>query len=124
MARAAAALLGAALTSLAACDGGGEREVREIKIENPHHEQLQALSEPMQKLGLMRAIRDSGKQCKRVESAAYQEDHQGLAMWVARCADERLWAIFIAPSGDIQVRNCDEAAQLGLPQCRPPGAAS
>ena len=112
----AALLLGAA----AACDGGSpEGNVTRIEVANPHHDQLAALSPPSQRLGLMRAIRDSGKRCQRVDSAAYQEDYRGMKMWVALCNDGRHWAIFIAPNADLQVRDCAEAAQLNLPQCRP-----
>lgn len=121
MAARAAAIVLPSLAFLAGCDGGEESTpVREIRIENPHHEQLAALSEPMQRLGLMRAIRDSGKRCKRVEAAAYQEEYRGLAMWVALCSDDRAWAVFIAPTGDLQVRACEETEQLGLAQCRIP----
>lgn len=121
--RARTALLVAPALLAAGCDGGGEtadRTVRSITIENPHHQQLEALSPEMRRLGLMRAIRDSGKRCKRVEAAQFQEHYRGLAMWVALCADERAWGVFIAPTGDIQVRACEEAAQLDLPQCRLP----
>jgi len=115
---------GAAL-ALASCggesapgnDGGGQ-----IKIANPGHDQLMRLSPPMQKLGLMRAIRDTRNQCKRVDAAAFQQDYRGMAMWVAACSNTGAWAVFIAPNGDLQVRDCDHAAQLGLPQCRIPAA--
>jgi hypothetical protein len=114
----AATLLAGALV-LAGCDGGEpSQDVRQIKVANPHHDQLQALSEPMRMLGLMRAIRDSGNRCKRVDAGAYQEDHRGLAMWVARCSDSGHWGVFIAPNADIQVRSCAHMAQLDLPRCR------
>ena len=120
----------AALLALAAsaCDGGGaERQQRgPTKIINPYHDQLKALSPFMQRLTLMRAIRDNGNRCQRVEGGRYQEDYRNLAMWVALCNDARYWAVFIAPNGDTQVRQCTEARQLGLPQCRPvtgPGAS-
>ncbi len=109
----------AALT-LAGCEQGEPTPDRKhIRVANPHHDQLVALSEPMQRLGLMRAIRDSGRRCTRVEAAAYQQEHRGMEMWVALCDDGRHWGIFIAPNGDIQTRNCAEHNQLDLPQCRP-----
>ena len=43
----------------------------------------------------------------------------GMAMWIALCEDSRHWAVFIAPNGDTQVRNCADMHQLSLPQCRP-----
>lgn len=106
---------------LVACDGGGQQPaqpVKQIEVRNDHHEGLMALSPDLQRLALMRAIRDSGKRCQRVDAGAYQETYRGLKMWVARCNDERSWAVYIAPNGDVQVSNCADAAQLGLPQCR------
>ena len=91
-----------------------------IKIANPHHEGLAKLSEPMRHLALMRAIRDTGHRCKRVESGAHQQEHEDLQMWVARCEDRRLWAVFIGANANIQVRNCADAQRLGLPPCRAP----
>jgi hypothetical protein len=116
----AAAALAAATSG---CDQGQPAEnVQRIRVANPHSDRLSALSEPMRYLGLMRAIRDSGKRCQRVESGRYQEDYRGLAMWVALCNDGRHWAIFIAPNADIQVRDCAQMRQLRLPQCRPVAA--
>lgn len=114
-------ILAAACAALAACgdSGGGEpRNVTRIAVENEHHDGLLALSEPMRNLALMRAVRDSGMRCQRVERGAFQQQHEALPMWVAQCEDQREWAIFIAPNGDIQVRNCADAGQLGLPECR------
>lgn len=90
-----------------------------IRVANPHSDQLKQLSPLNQRIGLMRAIRDSGKRCRRVDALGYQEDYRQMAMWVALCDDGRHWAIFIAPNADVQVRNCDEHEQLDLPVCRP-----
>lgn len=112
--------IGLAALTLSGCERGEPTPDRKhIKVENPHHDQLAALSEPMQRLGIMRAIRDSGRRCTRVEAAAHQQEYRGMEMWVALCDDGRHWSVFIAPNGDIQTRNCDEHAQLDLPQCRP-----
>ena len=100
-------------------------EARPTKITNPYHDQLVALPGELQRLGVMRAIRDNGRRCQRVEAARYQEDYRQMAMWVALCSDSRYWSVFIAPNGDTQVRECEHMDQLGLPQCRPvtgPGA--
>ncbi len=114
---AAAAVL--SLLGVAGCDQGRPPEdVKHIRIANPHSAQLAALPEPLRKLGLMRAIRDSGKRCRRVEAGSFQQDYRGLAMWVALCNDGRHWAIFIAPNADIQVRDCAQMRVLRLPQCR------
>lgn len=114
---AAAVLL---LLGTAGCDDGRAPEgARHIRIANPHHDQLAALPENLRRLGLMRAIRDSGRRCRRVEAGRYQQDYRDLAMWVALCNDGRYWAIFIAGNADIQVRECAHMRELDLPQCRP-----
>lgn len=116
----AAAALAASLAALAACeDGTPPRNVTHIAIANPYNDRLRALAPPMQRLGLMRAIRDNGNRCHKVEAVAEQGDHRGLAMWVALCDDDRHWAIFIGPSGDTQVRDCADAGRLHLPVCHP-----
>lgn len=106
---------------LGACGEGPPSNAADpvIRIENPGSDRLKALTPLNQRIGLMRAIRDNGKRCRRVERGAYQEEYQGMAMWVALCNDGRHWAVYIAPNEDVQVRDCAEAAQLGLPQCRP-----
>ncbi len=119
----AVAALGLAL-ALAACDsGGGEpTQARSIAARNPHVEQLKSLSEFNRGMGLRRATRDSGQRCKKVESSGYQQDYKNLSMWTLRCSDGE-YAVFIAPSGDVQVRQCRDLPTLGLPQCRFPAAA-
>ncbi len=119
--------LALALVVLAA--GGCEEAPREprppTKIINRYHDQLLALPDQLQRLGVMRAIRDNGRRCQRVEATAYQQDFRDMAMWVALCSDGRHWALFIAATGDTQVRECRDAAELDLPPCRPitgPGA--
>ncbi|MDP8993965.1 MAG: hypothetical protein M3N07_03120 [Pseudomonadota bacterium] len=114
-----------AAAALAALLPGCERDAPaldpqpKVKIRNEPHEALQRLPDNLRRIGLMRAIRDTGNNCPlRVESSAYQGEHEGLAMWTARCDDNRQWAIFLAPNGDVQVRNCADMAQLGLPACR------
>ncbi|HWT13631.1 MAG TPA: hypothetical protein VN231_12810 [Allosphingosinicella sp.] len=121
----AAALISLPLAAMACGDSQPSEERPATKIANPHHDQLMALSDQLQRLGVMRAIRDNGKRCQRVEATAYQQDYRNMAMWVALCSDGRHWSLFIAPNGDTQVRDCAEARQLALQQCRPvsgPGA--
>lgn len=118
------ALTLAASIGVAACESGDPPENRtQIKVANPGHDSLLRLSSLNQRIALMRAIRDNGRRCQRVDGARYQEDFRGMVMWVALCSDQRHWAIFIAPNGDTQVRDCADAAQLRLPQCRPVVAA-
>ena len=112
--------LSALALALAGCGQEAPGEDRPAtKIANPGHDQLTALPADLQRLGVMRAIRDNGKRCRRVEATAYQQDYRNLAMWVALCDDGRHWALFIAPNGDTQVRDCAHADRLDLPQCRP-----
>ena len=114
-----------ALIGLAACDGGGApTPVQKIEVANPMHQQLLALSPANQGLGLRRAIMDSRYRCKRVEAHGFQQDHNALKMWVVRCSDASPYAVFLAPSGDVQVRRCNDAASLGLPACRLPEVAT
>ncbi len=113
-----------AFAALALMIGGCEQgdlpeNVTKISVANPHSDRLKTLPQDLRHLGLMRAIRDSGRRCKRVVNGGHQQQHQGMAMWVAMCEDGRHWAIFIAPNADLQVRLCEDMDRLDLPQCRP-----
>lgn len=113
------------LLLLAGCGQVEQSEdMTQIVVENPHSDRLKALSPDLRNLGLMRAIRDNGRRCKRVVNGGYQQQHSSMAMWVAMCEDGRLWSIFIAPNADVQVRECTDMDTLGLPQCRPPAAST
>jgi hypothetical protein len=90
-----------------------------IEIANPGSDQLKALSPLNKRVGLLRAIRQSGIRCPGVLTGAYQQQYRDLAMWVALCGNGKYYAVFIAPTDDVQVRECTEHAQLGLPACRP-----
>ena len=121
-------LLSAVLLAATACGDGGSSEqaapTRPIRISSPYVEQLKALNERDRNLAMMRAIQDGGNRCKRVDRSEYQQDFKNLSMWVGECADKRAWAVFIAPTGDVQVRACAEAGKLGLPACRAVAAES
>jgi hypothetical protein len=106
---------------LAACDGGNgpaTTNVTSVKVANPYVEQLHALTEMNRGLALRRAIQDAGNRCKKVDASGFQQDYKNLSMWTARCSDSGEWALFIAPNADVQVRACDTASRLGLPECR------
>jgi hypothetical protein len=90
-----------------------------IRIANPGSDRLKALSPINQRIAMMRAIRRSREPCTRIVGLGYQQEHRDLAMWVVLCTGGRNWAVFIAPDEGVQVRACGEAAQLGLPACRP-----
>ena len=90
-----------------------------IRVANPDSARLKAASPLDQRLTLMRAIRQTGNRCHRVVTGAYQEYYRGMEMWVALCDDGKHWSIFIAGNSDVQVRDCEQNQQLGLPLCRP-----
>ncbi len=115
----------AALTLLlAGCDDGAPTDnVAAIRVANPHSDQLKSLSPLNQRIGLMRAIRDSGRRCRRVDALGHQQHYEGMEMWVALCDDGRHWSIFIAPNADVQVRDCAEHAPA-RPAGLPPGRAA
>ena len=118
--------LGAAMAAgamLVACDGGGTDERAKapapaaVVVSNPYHDNLVELTELGRGAVLRRAIRTARESCNRVESAAFQQDHDNLKMWTATC-QSRSYAVFLAPNGDVQVRNCADMATLKLPACR------
>lgn len=91
----------------------------QISIANEGSERMKALNPLNKRVGLLRAIQQSGFRCRGgVLTGAYQQQYQNLAMWVALCADGKNYAVFIAPTEDVQVRDCTEHAQLSLPACR------
>ena len=119
------ALFATPLLLLAACDGGGGEtpaNVTVMKAANPYVDQLRALSDMNRDLALRRAIQDAGNRCKKVDASGYQQDYKNMSMWTARCSDTGDWALFIAPNADVQVRACENAVQLELPECRVPAS--
>lgn len=108
--------------ALSACGDtsvGNDEAEAAINIANPGSDRLKGLSPLNQRVGLLRAIQQSGIRCPGVLTLAYQQQYQNLAMWVALCGNGRHYAVFIAPTEDLQVRDCREHAQLRLPACRP-----
>jgi len=106
--------------ALAGCgDVAPNKAENGIHVANPDSDRMKASSPLNQRLALMHAIRDTGNHCHRVVSGAYQEYYRGMEMWVALCDEGKHWAVFIAANSDIQVRDCDQNQQLGLPLCRP-----
>lgn len=109
----------ALLAALTGCDGGSEpANVTKVQPRSAYVEKLKALSEMNRGLALRRAIQDTGGACKKVDRSGFQENYKNLSMWTARCSGGKDWAVFIAPNGDVQVRDCAEAATLKLPACR------
>jgi hypothetical protein len=93
----------AALLALAGCDDGAPQPKRTVmKAANPTSDGLKQLTPLYRFLGLRRAMVDSGQRCKKVDRGQYQQQYQNMAMWTAHCTDTGDWAVFIAPSGDVQ----------------------
>ena len=114
-------VIGAAL-SLGGCSGGdyggGNDQEPRIRIANKYHEDLLKLPPGLQRLTMMRAIRDGGYRCQRVDNSGYQQEHRNMRMWVAECdVENKRFAIYLAANGDVQVRDCADAGQLSLPRC-------
>jgi hypothetical protein len=113
-----------ALLLLAGCDDGTPAQnVASVKTANTYSDQLAALSPLARNDGLWRALRDAGQRCKRVDAGAHQQDYKDMAYWTAHCTDTGEWMVFIAPNADVQIRPCSQAAELGLPTCKPLPAA-
>ena len=117
----ARAILLSAAVALAACDSGSgdsARKTTSVRPASAYVDQLKGLSEMNRGLALRRAVQDSGGACKKVDASGFQQDYENLSMWTVRCSDGNDWAIFIAPNGDVQARDCKDAATLKLPACR------
>lgn len=113
---------GPALTALALLGACGSPDAVPVKnkvtttIRNEYHERMMALSELQRGAALRNAIRSSKESCNRVEASAFQTDHENLKMWTAKC-QSKTYAVFLAPTGDVQVRPCEQSAALKLPAC-------
>ena len=108
--------------ALAACGPAENQQPREVKkIEvtdgSSSLQRLRGMTEQNRNLALRRAIQDAGQICRRIESSREVGTHENLTMFTARCDEDKDWAIFIAPTSDVQVRSCGHVAQLGLPTC-------
>lgn len=115
--------------AVAGCRGApGNGQNGQIRMANEHHEALMKLSPGYQRIGIRRAVHDAGyrSHCTDVINTGYQEEYQNLRMWVAECGpQQRSYAVYIAPNGDVQVRDCADAEELKLPVCKglPPPVA-
>ena len=107
-----------ALLTFTGCDGGTPEAANVTKIAQPnvYQQRLLTLNETDRNLTLRRAIQDDGGQCPKIVGAAYQQEHQGMAMWAVRCSNED-WAVYVGAGGTVQARLCAQAQQLGLPIC-------
>ena len=105
---------------LSACGDSGEtqQQTKSIQVRSAEQDALHKLSPDMLKIGLRRAIYDSGKSCQTVTEAGYVQEYGNLSMWTASCKSGRSYAIFVGPDGSAQVRDCQEMETLRLPACK------
>lgn len=113
-----------ALSTLAACDNGGQATTNEpgIDLRSTEQKQLHQLDAFNLAIGLKRAIYDAGFTCKRVTDAGFVGSWKNLDEWAAHCeydkGQPRDWAIFAGPDGSAQVRDCKDIPGTGLPECQ------
>lgn len=98
---------------------------RHITIRNEYQEKLLKLNDTQRDLTLRRAVRDDNGRCNHISGSKYQEQYKSMAMWVAHC-ESGDWAVFLAPTGEVQVRACQDIPKLNadnkwlnLPTCHP-----
>ena len=113
------ASLGLALL-ISACGDSGEtqQKTKSIQVRSAEQNALHKLSPDMLKIGLRRALYDSGRTCQTVTEAGYVQEYGNLSMWTASCNSGRSYAIFVGPDGSAQVRDCAELETLRLPACK------
>lgn len=104
---------------LAGCGDSSEpQNTRSISVRSAEQNALHKLSPDMLKIGLRRALYDSGRTCQTVTEAGYVQEYGNLSMWTASCNSGRSYAIFVGPNGSAQVRDCTELERLRLPACK------
>lgn len=89
---------------------------------NTFNQRLQQLDKPRQAAALRSAIVDSGERCGRIDPPVYRGPYKNMYLWAARCVPGGDYALYLGPDGSVQVRDCGEAAKLGLPACGLPPA--
>nr|WP_294846728.1 hypothetical protein [uncultured Sphingomonas sp.] len=88
-----------------------------IVVRSAHQKELFDLTPLNRAVALKRAIQDQGLMCKQVVKTGYVGRYKNMDVWTAGCADKRDWALFISADDSVQVRNCKDLTQLGLPEC-------
>jgi hypothetical protein len=105
-------------TMLTACDNSQPaKPTKSISVRSAEQNALHKLSPMNLKIGLRRAIYDSGNACATVTDAGYVQEYGNLSMWTASCKSGRQFAVFVGPDGTAQVRDCKTMADLKLPPC-------
>jgi len=91
-----------------------------IRVRGPEQKRLHELNAFDLAIALKRAIYDAGYRCKRVTDGGFVGTYKNLEMWTATCTDDKAkrdWAVFTAPDGSAQVRDCKDIPGSGLPEC-------
>ena len=86
---------------VSACGDSGEpqQKTKSIAVRSAEQNALHQLSPDMLKIGLRRALYDSGRTCQTVTEAGYVQEYGNLSMWTASCNSGRSYAIFVGPDG-------------------------
>jgi len=111
---------GAAALAIAGCDGGQgdpQTPIQNISVRSAEQDQLHQLDDLNRAIALKRAIHDSGYRCQRITQTGYVGTYKNLEYWTASCDEARDWAVFVGPDGSVQVRDCKDVAEFGLPPC-------
>ncbi|SMF61752.1 hypothetical protein [Allosphingosinicella indica] len=113
----------AAAIALTGCDSGAQQQqpapARPIKVtgDKDYQAELKSLTETNRNLTLLRAVQDTGNACRRVEGSVETGTYKNFDAWTVRCTGTGDWLVFLAATGDVQVRACKETAELKLPAC-------
>ena len=92
-----------------------------IVVRSQVQDQLHKLDDTNRAIALKHALYDSGYTCQRIDKSGFVTAYKNLDMWTAHCTDGpgpgRDWALFAGPDGSVQVRDCKDVAQFGMPAC-------
>lgn len=94
---------------LAACGDGGvpqPKAAATVGADGKDYRQaVAALSEPQQKVVLLRAILDANQTCQGVDTAVRQPDQDSRFVWLAKCtgASGQAWLVALAGDGTANV---------------------
>ena len=89
----------------------------EIMVRSAQQKRLFTLNDLDRAIALKRAILEQGMTCKQLVTSGYVGRYKNMDLWTATCSDKRQWGLFISANDDVQVRPCQDNAQLNLPAC-------
>lgn len=120
--RLAILLAGCAIVTVSACKKEeapppANNQVEAIVVRSAQQKALFDLNDFGRAIALKRAIQAQGLTCKQVSETGYVGRYKNMDVWTATCDGKSNWALFISAEDSVQVRNCKDLTQLGLPQC-------